>query len=49
MMEAHNSAYIVHPKGTKIYRDLKENFWWSGMKKKSSICGPMFDLSTDGS
>ena len=26
MMEAHNSAYIVHPGGTKMYKDLKENF-----------------------
>ena len=31
--EAHNSAYAMHPGSTKLYRTLKENYWWSGMKK----------------
>ncbi|CAH9054132.1 unnamed protein product [Cuscuta epithymum] len=31
--EAHSSAYAMHPGGTKMYRDLKESYWWSGMKK----------------
>ena len=31
--EAHNSKFTVHPGGTKMYRDLKETFWWPGMKK----------------
>ena len=33
MEEAHNSAYAMHPGSTKIYRTLKDNYWWSGMKK----------------
>ena len=33
MEEAHNSAYAMHPGSTKLYRTLKENYWWSGMKK----------------
>ncbi|CAH9102252.1 unnamed protein product [Cuscuta epithymum] len=32
--EAHSSAYAMHPGGTKIYRDLKESYWWSGMKRE---------------
>ncbi|KAL5546737.1 hypothetical protein UlMin_006424 [Ulmus minor] len=31
--EAHTTSYSVHPSATKIYKDMKEGFWWSGMKK----------------
>ena len=30
--EAHSSAYTMHPGSTKMYRTLKEYYWWSGMK-----------------
>ncbi|XP_050238154.1 uncharacterized protein LOC126687641 [Mercurialis annua] len=33
---AHNSTYAMHPGSTKMYRTLKENYWWSGMKKESA-------------
>ncbi|KAL5540682.1 hypothetical protein UlMin_043334 [Ulmus minor] len=33
MTEAHNTPYTVHPGTTKMYRDLKEKFWWPGMKR----------------
>nr|GFA94213.1 retrotransposon protein, putative, Ty3-gypsy subclass [Tanacetum cinerariifolium] len=33
MTEAHNSPFIVHPGSTKMYRDLKQYFWWNGMKQ----------------
>ncbi|KAL0360967.1 UNVERIFIED_CONTAM: hypothetical protein Sradi_3781200 [Sesamum radiatum] len=33
MAEAHRSRLSVHPGSTKMYRDLKENFWWNGMKR----------------
>ena len=33
MKEGHNSAYAMHPGGNKMYRDLRENFWWRGMKR----------------
>ncbi|XP_070008339.1 uncharacterized protein [Nicotiana sylvestris] len=33
MAEAHNSRYSVHPGSTKMYRDLKEIYWWNGMKR----------------
>ncbi|KAL0373922.1 UNVERIFIED_CONTAM: Transposon Tf2-11 polyprotein [Sesamum radiatum] len=32
LMEAHNSKFYIHLGSTKMYRDLKRNFWWSGMK-----------------
>jgi hypothetical protein len=30
--EAHLSRFSFHPGSTKLYQDLKENFWWSNMK-----------------
>ena len=31
--EAHNIRYSVHPGGTKMYRDLRQYFWWNNVKK----------------
>ncbi|KAJ8761423.1 hypothetical protein K2173_001554 [Erythroxylum novogranatense] len=33
MDEAHNAPYSMHPGSTRMYRDLKEHFWWKGMKR----------------
>ncbi|GKC83843.1 putative reverse transcriptase domain-containing protein, partial [Tanacetum coccineum] len=33
MMEAHSSPFTIHPGSTKMYRDLKQYFWWNGMKQ----------------
>ena len=33
LQEAHDSLYSIHPGNTKMYLDLKETFWWTGMKK----------------
>ena len=33
MEEAHCSAYAMHPGSTKMYRTIKENYLWFGMKK----------------
>ena len=33
LSEAHNTAYSIHPGSTKMYYDLKERFWWHGMKR----------------
>jgi transposase InsO family protein len=30
--EAHLSKFSIHPGSTKMYHDLRENFWWSNMK-----------------
>ena len=31
--EGHKSRLSLHPGMTKMYQDLKETFWWQGMKK----------------
>ena len=31
--EAHDTTYSIHPGSTKMYYDLKERFWWYGMKR----------------
>ena len=33
MTEAHDTMYSIHLGGTKIYQDLKDKFWWHGMKR----------------
>lgn len=32
--EAHESWLIVHSKSTKMYKDLKQCYWWLNMKKE---------------
>ncbi|WRX29252.1 Integrase zinc-binding domain - like 10 [Theobroma cacao] len=31
--EAHMAAYVVHPGAIKMYQDLKEVYWWEGLKR----------------
>ncbi|KAL3380163.1 hypothetical protein AABB24_000674 [Solanum stoloniferum] len=31
--KAHSSKYSIHPSSTKMYRDLREVYWWNSMKK----------------
>ena len=31
--EAHDSAYSIHLGSTKMYLDLKERYWWYGLKR----------------
>ncbi|XP_040945820.1 uncharacterized protein, partial [Gossypium hirsutum] len=33
LREAHDSIFALHQGGTKMYRDLRELYWWPGMKK----------------
>jgi len=33
MDEAHNSSYSIHPGATKMFMDLREKYWWRGMKR----------------
>jgi hypothetical protein len=30
--EAHKSGFSIHPGSTKMYHDMKENYWWPNMK-----------------
>jgi hypothetical protein len=32
--EAHLSKFSIHPGSTKMYQDLRQNFWWTRMKRK---------------
>ena len=32
MYENHNILFNMHPKGKKKYHDLKQYYWWRGMK-----------------
>ena len=36
LQEAHDSSMSIHPGSTKMYNDLKETYWWNGMKKDIS-------------
>nr|GEU34715.1 retrotransposon protein, putative, Ty3-gypsy subclass [Tanacetum cinerariifolium] len=38
LSEAHSSPFSIHPGSTKMYGDLKQHFWWNGMKQ---------DIATD--
>ena len=33
LREFHYSRFDVHPGGTKMYRDLRRQYYWSGMKR----------------
>jgi hypothetical protein len=32
--EAHSSAYAMHPGSTKMFRTLREYYWWPNMKRE---------------
>jgi hypothetical protein len=34
MDEAHLSKFSIHPGSTKMYQDLKQNFWWTHMRRE---------------
>jgi hypothetical protein len=33
LREAHELAYSIHLRSTKMYLDLKQKYWWVGMKR----------------
>jgi hypothetical protein len=33
LKEAHNLDYSIHPGSTKMYQDLKQKYWWYGLKR----------------
>jgi hypothetical protein len=33
LKEAHDSNYSIHPGSTKMYQDLKQKYWWYGLKR----------------
>jgi hypothetical protein len=38
--EAHTSRYSIHPGSTKMYRDLRQQFWWARMKYEIALYVP---------
>ncbi len=43
MKEAHETLYSIHPGSTKMYQDLKQQFWWASMRREIAefvaLCG----------
>ncbi|GJY70936.1 putative reverse transcriptase domain-containing protein [Tanacetum coccineum] len=37
MNEAHTTKYLVHPRAYKMYYDLRDLYWWPGMKKDIAL------------
>ncbi|KAF5816849.1 putative nucleotidyltransferase, Ribonuclease H [Helianthus annuus] len=37
MDEAHKSRYSIHPGSDKMYKDLRIQYWWPGMKKDIAL------------
>jgi hypothetical protein len=33
LKEAHDLDYSIHPGSTKVYQDLKQKYWWYGLKR----------------
>ena len=33
LFKAHNTVFTMHPGGNKMYQDLKQFYWWKGMKR----------------
>ena len=34
LKKAHETKLVIHPGSTKMYRDLKESYWWPKMKRE---------------
>jgi hypothetical protein len=44
LKEAHDSDYSIHPGSTKMYQDLKRNYWWYGLKRDVAAHVAMCDV-----
>jgi hypothetical protein len=44
LKEVHDSAYSIHPGSTKMYQDLKEKYWWYGLKRDVASHVPVCDV-----
>jgi hypothetical protein len=49
--EAHASRYSIHPGSTKMYHDIRQQFWWTRMKRETaryvSECGTCRKVKAD--
>ena len=39
-----DSPYSIHPGSTKMYQDLKERYWWYGLKRDVAAHVALCDL-----
>jgi hypothetical protein len=44
LKEAHDSDYSIHLGSTKMYRDLKQKYWWYGLKRDVAAHVAMCDV-----
>jgi hypothetical protein len=42
--ETHLSKFSMHPGSTKMYQDLKQNFWWTRMKREIAKYVSEYDI-----
>jgi hypothetical protein len=35
--ETHKSKYSMHPGSVKMYKNIRPNYWWIGMKKSIAL------------
>ena len=51
LSKAHDTPYSIHSGATKMYKDLKEHFWWNMMKNDVaefvSICQTYQKVKTE--
>jgi hypothetical protein len=44
LKEAHDLVYSIHPGSTKMYQDLKQKYWWYGLKRDVAAHVAMCDV-----
>jgi hypothetical protein len=44
LKEANDSDYSIYPGSTKMYQDLKQNYWWYGLKRDVVAHVAMYDV-----
>jgi hypothetical protein len=45
LKEAHDSVYSIDPRSTKMYQDLKQKYWWYGLKRDVVALVAMCDVT----
>jgi hypothetical protein len=45
LKEAHDSDYSIHPGSTKMYQDLKQKYWWYGLKILTNLLKVMLSFN----
>jgi hypothetical protein len=44
LKEAHDIDYSIHPGSPKMYQDLKQKYWWYGLKRDVAAHVAMYDV-----